>query len=199
MPCRLLVVRSPPSEPGSRRPPFSGAAPIPGLTLDPVTGLVNFTLNIQGNWVVVVQVTQYDAAGNVIGTIMRDMQFVAYPCSNIPPDAATGLITNLSGTATQTGPRSIQVCESGTFCFDMVIADVNMTNVLDAFSNVAMNLPGSTFTFSGTNPITATCSWRPKSHGPGTVSATLTPTSSDYASVTASERVIVTKRTGARG
>lgn len=140
-------------------PPFSGAAPIPGLTLDPVTGLVNFTLNIQGNWVVVVQVTQYDAAGNVIGTIMRDMQFVAYPCSNIPPDAATGLITNLSGTATQTGPRSIQVCESGTFCFDMVIADVNMTNVLDAFSNVAMNLPGSTFTFSGTNPITATVCW----------------------------------------
>jgi PKD repeat protein len=140
-------------------PPYSGATPIPGLTLDPVSGLVNFTLNVQGNWVVVVQVTQYDAAGNVIGTIMRDMQFVAYPCSNIPPDAATGLITNLSGTATQTGPRSIQVCESGNFCFDMVIADVNLTNVLDAFSNVAMNLPGSTFSFTGTNPITATVCW----------------------------------------
>ena len=140
-------------------PPFTPLVPIPGLTIDPVSGLVNFTLNVQGNWVVVVQVTQYDANGNVIGTIMRDMQFVAYPCANIPPDAATGLVTNLSGGAVQTGPRSIQVCESGDFCFDMVISDANVTNVLDAFSNVSLSLPGATFSFTGTNPITATVCW----------------------------------------
>ena len=52
---------------------------------------------------------------------------------------------------------------------------------------------------SGTNPITATCSWRPKSHGVAAISATLTPTSSDYASVSASQSVILTRRTGARG
>jgi PKD repeat protein len=90
---------------------------------------------------------------------MRDMQFVAYPCSNIPPDAATGLVTNLTGGAVQTGPRSIQVCESGDFCFDMVISDANVTNVLDAFSNVGLTLPGATFSFTGTNPITATVCW----------------------------------------
>jgi PKD repeat protein len=139
--------------------PFTPLVPIPGLTIDPVSGLVNFTLNVQGNWVVVVLVTQYDANGNVIGTIMRDMQFVAYPCSNIPPDAATGLVTNLTGGAVQTGPRSIQVCESGNFCFDMVISDANVTNVLDAFSNVGLTLPGATFSFTGTNPITATVCW----------------------------------------
>ena len=139
--------------------PFTPLEPIPGLTIDPVSGLVNFTLNVQGNWVVVVLVTQYDANGNVIGTIMRDMQFVAYPCSNIPPDAATGLVTNLTGGAVQTGPRSIQVCESGDFCFDMVISDANVTNVLDAFSNVGLTLPGATFSFTGTNPITATVCW----------------------------------------
>ncbi len=139
--------------------PHTPTQPIPGITIDPVSGLVNFSLSVQGNWVVVVQVTQYDASGNVIGTIMRDMQFVAYPCSNIPPDAATGLVTNLSGAAVQTGPRSIQVCESGNFCFDMVISDVNLTNVLDAFSNVSMNLPGATFSFTGSNPITATVCW----------------------------------------
>jgi PKD repeat protein len=139
--------------------PFTPLVPIPGLTIDPVSGLVNFTLNVQGNWVVVVLVTQYDANGNVIGTIMRDMQFVAYPCSNIPPDAATGLVTNLTGGAVQTGPRSIQVCEFGNFCFDMVISDANVTNVLDAFSNVGLTLPGATFSFTGTNPITATVCW----------------------------------------
>ncbi len=139
--------------------PNSPAAPIPGLVLDPATGLISFTLNTAGNWVVVVRVTQYNAAGQVIGTIMRDMQFVAYPCDNIPPDAATGLVDNLTGNATQTGPRSVEVCESGDFCFDMEISDVNVTNVLTAFSNIQQNLPGATFTYTGTNPITAQVCW----------------------------------------
>lgn len=139
--------------------PFTPAGPITGLTLDPVTGLLNFTLYQAGNWVVVVQVTEYDDNGNVIGSIMRDMQFVAYPCSNIPPDASTGTVTNMTGQATVTGPRSVQVCESGDFCFDMVISDANAINVLEAVSNAALNLPGATFTYTGTNPITATLCW----------------------------------------
>jgi PKD repeat protein len=139
--------------------PNTPTLPIPGLTLDPVTGEINFTLNTAGNWVVVVRVNQYNAQGQLIGTIMRDMQFVAYPCSNIPPDAATGLIDNLTGSATQVGPRAVQVCESGDFCFDMEITDVNATNVLTAFSNIQQNLPGATFSYTGTNPITAHVCW----------------------------------------
>lgn len=138
--------------------PYTGGEPIPGITLDPVTGQVNFTLNTQGNWVVVVQVNHY-VNGVLVGTIMRDMQFVAYPCGNDPPDPTTGLIQNLSGTAVQLGPRAIQVCESGNFCFDFVISDPNLPNVLDAFSNIGQNLPGATFTFNGFNPITCTVCW----------------------------------------
>ncbi|MBK8498721.1 MAG: SprB repeat-containing protein [Flavobacteriales bacterium] len=138
--------------------PNTGLQPIPGLTLDPVTGQVNFILNTQGNWVVVVQVNHY-VNGVLVGTIMRDMQFVAYPCGNDPPDPTTGLIQNLSGTAVQLGPRAIQVCESGNFCFDFVISDPNLPNVLDAFSNIGQNLPGATFTFNGFNPITCTVCW----------------------------------------
>ena len=139
--------------------PYTPTVPIPGLTLDPMTGEINFTLNTAGNWVVVVRVNQYNSAGQLIGTIMRDMQFVAYPCSNVPPDAATGLIDNLTGSATQVGPRAVQVCESGDFCFDMEISDVNATNVLEAFSNIQQNLPGATFSYTGTNPITAHVCW----------------------------------------
>jgi PKD repeat protein/dTDP-4-dehydrorhamnose 3,5-epimerase-like enzyme len=139
--------------------PFSGANPIPGIVLNPATGLITFTLNTAGNWVVVVRVTSYNSAGQVIGTVMRDMQFVAYPCDNIPPDAATGLVGNLTGNAVQTGPRAVEVCESGDFCFDMVINDANLNNVLTAFSNIQQNLPGATFTYSGTNPITVNVCW----------------------------------------
>ena len=138
--------------------PMTGQDPIPGLTLDPLTGEVNFTLNVQGNWVVVVEVNHY-VNGVLVGTVMRDMQFVAYPCSNVPPDPATGLIQTLTGTAVLTGPRSIQVCESGNFCFDMVISDPNAPNVLEAFSNIQQNLPGATFSYTGINPITCHVCW----------------------------------------
>ncbi len=138
--------------------PFTGAQPIPGITLDPATGEVNFVLNTQGNWVVVVQVNHW-VNGVLVGSVMRDMQFVAYPCGNDPPDPTTGIIQNLSGTAVQLGPRAIQVCESGNFCFDFQISDPNLPNVLSAFSNIQQNLPGATFTYNGFNPINCTVCW----------------------------------------
>lgn len=139
--------------------PFTPNQPITGMTLDQATGQINFTLSIAGNWVVVVLVTEYDANGNVIGRVMRDMQFVAYPCSNAPPDASTGLVNNISGDAVQTGTRAVSLCESGNVCFDMQIIDPNADNVLSATTNVEQNLPGATFTYSGTNPITAHVCW----------------------------------------
>lgn len=145
--------------------PFTGTQPISGITLDPTTGLVEFTLNQAGNWVVVVQVNEYDSQGNLIGTIMRDMQFVAYPCANVPPDPTTGTVGNMSGGAVQTAPYAVQVCESGDFCFDMVISDVNTNNILEATTNIASNLPGATFSYTGTNPITCHVCWNA---GPGT-------------------------------
>ena len=138
---------------------YSGAQPITGITLNPQTGQVNFTLNQLGNWVVVVRVDQYDANGNWIGSIMRDMQFIAYPCSNIPPDPATGTVSALAGVAVQTGPRAVEICESGNFCFDAVISDANVGDVLTITSNIAQNLPGATITTSGTNPITCHVCW----------------------------------------
>lgn len=139
--------------------PYNATQPITGLVLDPQTGLLSFTPTQQGNWVVVVQVNEYDTLGNLIGTVMRDMQFVAYPCSNVPPNAASGSITNVNGNAVITGNNEIEVCESGSVCFNMVINDVNTNNVLDAVSNITSVLPGATFSFSGTNPITCTVCW----------------------------------------
>lgn len=138
---------------------FSGLQPITGITLDPQTGEVNFTLNSIGNWVVVVRVDEYDANGIWIGSVMRDMQFVAYPCTNVPPDPDSGTVTDLTGASTQLGPRSVEICESGTFCFDAVMTDVNATDILTATSNIAQNLPGATFSYTGTNPITCHVCW----------------------------------------
>lgn len=139
--------------------PYSGTEPITGITLDQQSGQVNFTLNQVGNWVVVVRVDQFDSTGTWIGSVMRDMQFIAYPCTNIPPDPASGTVANLTGDAVQTGPRSVEICESGDFCFDAVITDPNAGDILTITSNIAQNLPGATVTTSGTNPLTAHICW----------------------------------------
>ena len=85
------------------------------------------------------------ANGNLLGTVMRDMQFIAYPCMNVPPDPATGSIGGFSGTAVQTGPNSVEVCESGSFCMTFDITDINAANILEATTNLQQNLPGATF------------------------------------------------------
>jgi gliding motility-associated-like protein len=138
---------------------FSGAQPITGITLDPHTGEVNFTLNSIGNWVVVVRVDQYDASGTWVGSIMRDMQFIAYPCTNVPPDPNSGVITGLTGAATQTGPRSLEVCESGDFCFDAEVTDLNAGDTLTGITNISASLPGATISYSGSNPMSMHVCW----------------------------------------
>lgn len=53
--------------------PYSGTSPIPGITIDPNTGELIFTPTSTGTFVVVIEVTEYDANGNVIGTYIQDL------------------------------------------------------------------------------------------------------------------------------
>ena len=137
---------------------FSGQVPVTGITLDPFTGAVNFTPNLAGNYIVVVQVEEYDDNDQLIGTVMRDMQFTVINCTNTVPDLPPG-IANLSGDATQTGPYSLELCLQDQFCLDLVFTDADPNDVLTLSSNVDLVLPGATFVQTGTNPATATICW----------------------------------------
>lgn len=138
---------------------FSFDNPIPGITIDPNSGLISFTPTQTGNFIVTVQVTEYDDQGNVIGTVMRDIQFVVIPCTNQAPNPFDGLISNFTGSATQVGPMAIEMCETDQFCFDFEINDPDLIDTLSLVSNVSIVLPGSTFTWSGANPATGTVCW----------------------------------------
>ncbi|MBL7883713.1 MAG: gliding motility-associated C-terminal domain-containing protein [Bacteroidia bacterium] len=138
---------------------YSPTSPIPGIVLDPTTGLLTFTPTMLGNFVVVVLVQEYDSNGNLLGTVMRDIQFIVQNCSNIVPDPTAGAISNMTGTAVQTGPFSIEMCEGSTFTFNAVYTDVNAGDILTLTTNLNTVLPGATLTTSGTNPLTATYTW----------------------------------------
>jgi gliding motility-associated-like protein len=140
------------------QPGYTVLQPLPGIILDPVTGLLVFTPTIIGGFVVVVKVEEY-ANGILIGHVKRDIQFIVRPCTNIPPDLLAGEITNLTGNAVQTGPFAIEMCEGNTFSFTAVYTDVDVADTLQLTSNISTVLPGSNVSISGTNPLTANISW----------------------------------------
>ncbi len=147
---------------------YSATSPIPGITINPSTGLLSFTPTTLGNFVVVVMVQEYDSNGNLIGTTMRDIQFIVQNCSNIVPDASAGAITGLTGTAVQTGPFSIDMCEGSNFTFNATYTDVDAADILTLTSTLASALPGATITTSGTNPVIATITWTAPGGSAGT-------------------------------
>lgn len=148
---------------------YSSGAPIPGITIDPATGQICFTPTTIGNFVVVIEVTETDAAGNVIGTYMQDIQFVVQNCTNNPPQAPPS-ITGTTGTGTVTGAASIQLCNGDNFCTDVVFTDIDAGDLLTLTSNVTTVLPGATFNITGTNPATATICWTDNIGGPASYS-----------------------------
>lgn len=138
---------------------YSGTSPIPGITIDPVTGLVTFTPGLLGNFVVAILVQEYDAAGNLVGSVMRDIQFVVQNCTNVVPSSTAGAITAFGGSAVQTGPYSIEMCAGNCFNFTAVYTDTNPSDILTYISNIAAALPGATISSSGTNPLSLDVNW----------------------------------------
>lgn len=138
---------------------YSGTSPIPGITIDPNTGLVTFTPTTLGNFVVVIFVQEYDSNGNLVGTVMRDIQFVVQSCTNVVPEPTAGVITGFSGNAVQTGPYGLEMCAGNNFSFTATYTDANPADSLSYISNIAGALPGAVITASGTNPLTLNISW----------------------------------------
>ena len=138
---------------------YSGNAPINGITINPVTGQISFLPTVLGNFIVVVQCNEYDDNGNLISTTMRDIQFVVLNCNNTVPDINAGQITAMVGNAVVTSPNSVDICEGNTFSFTAVYTDPDVNDSLFLSTNMGIVLPGSSYTLSGSNPLTVVYSW----------------------------------------
>jgi gliding motility-associated-like protein len=140
---------------------YSPAVPIPGITINPQTGQISFTPNLLGNFVVVVQVDEYDSQGNLLSQVRRDIQFVVINCINNVPDANGGQITNLTGTGSfvLNGNYGIELCEGSSFSFTATFSDPDATDSLRFTTNLLQVLPGAQLSTSGANPATITIDW----------------------------------------
>ena len=138
---------------------FSATAPIAGIQLNEATGEVTFTPDMQGSYVVAVRVEQRDGNGVLIGSVVRDMQFIVFPCAGTAPDAAAGAVEGLSGSVLSSTDNTINLCSDGAFCFNATYPDADAGSTLVIASNIAQVLPGATLASTGSNPIVATFCW----------------------------------------
>lgn len=141
------------------RAPYSATSPLAGITINQRNGRVSFTPTITGNWVLVVEVSEYDRNGNLLGTVMRDILFVVQTCTNQQPRPRAP-IQNFTGSGSQIDSNSIEVCIGENFTFNVTITDPNQNDSLTLRSNVTKVLPGATFTWTSTgDTAVATISW----------------------------------------
>jgi gliding motility-associated-like protein len=146
---------------------YTGTQPITGITIDPNTGQINFTPNAIGDFVITVQITEKDALGNIIGTIMRDFQVIVTNCTNQTVPCGQGAITNVSsGTVPGGSQNTLQICENIPFCFDVNFSDPDVNDSVKVSSpNMAVTLPGSTMVMTYTpgikNQVKARICWTP--------------------------------------
>lgn len=139
---------------------YSGAVPMPGITIDTINGIIQFTPTMIGNFVVVYRVTERDAFGQVVGTVIRDVQMIVSNCTNQIIVCGSGFITSVTGFgATLIQPNTVQVCENVPFTFQFGFSDPDPGDTLTISSNINAVMPGSTITVTGINPITVTVYW----------------------------------------
>lgn len=149
-------------------PPYSATYPV--LTssgtfpFDNATGTMSFTPNALQACAIALRIDEY-RAGVLIGSVMRDVQVIVVTCgaNNQPAIDAPGIINLVGGTLID--GNSVEVCAGVHLSFDVIGSDADATDVLDITSNLALAIPGASFTTTGTNPVTGTFSWTPPTNG----------------------------------
>jgi hypothetical protein len=145
-------------------PFYSCTNPLGGsTTINSRTGTVSFTPTTLGNFVMVVEVCEYDRkTGALKGCSMRDIQVVVQNCSNRPPDT-TGAIENFTGTGKKISNRVVEVCTGNNFSFKARFWDPDANDSLKVTSDISSFLPGATLTTQYFGPradsIEVTVSW----------------------------------------
>jgi gliding motility-associated-like protein len=118
-------------------PPYNGNNPMsanPSLTINPVTGLLTCTPNLQGQWVVGICVKEY-RNGNLLSVHMRDYQFNVTPCPNVTVISIPSQTTFCFGYTVQFLNASIN---ASTYHWDFGVASM---------TNDTSNLFAPTFTY----------------------------------------------------
>ncbi|MBK7850667.1 MAG: gliding motility-associated C-terminal domain-containing protein [Bacteroidetes bacterium] len=133
-------------------PGYSGTNPIsssPAITIDPQTGDLVMTPTQIEIGVLSVLVQEY-RNGQLIGSVVRDMEFYVRNCTNNLPTAS-----GINGT----NVRDTTICPGQQLCFDITSDDVDAGQIVTMTWN--QGITGATFTTSGFPYPTGNFCWTP--------------------------------------
>ncbi|MFN8143525.1 MAG: gliding motility-associated C-terminal domain-containing protein [Bacteroidia bacterium] len=133
-------------------PGYSGTQPIssaPAITIDPHTGDLVMTPTQIEIGVLSVLVQEY-RNGQLIGSVIRDMEFYVRNCNNNLPTAS-----GINGTSV----RDTTICPGQPLCFDVFSDDIDAGQIVTMSWN--QGISGATFTSSGFPHPTGHFCWTP--------------------------------------
>lgn len=140
-------------------------APAASLMFSAASGQMTFTPASPQNSVVAVRVKEY-RNGVMIGSVLRDMQFVVLNC---PPGGAVSISNPMNVTgATQpipTDPTYFNACPGVPMSFQVLVS-TDTPNVVSLFPNLSAGMSGATISYALANPPSqssyiVTINWTP--------------------------------------
>ncbi len=152
--------------PASVNSPIASSTP---FGINTSTGDLNFTPSQLQIGVMAILVREY-RNGQLIGSIIRDMQVYTQTCTNTLPTAS-----GINGT----GNYSVTVCPGQQVCFTVNSVDADATQNVTLTTN--NGIAGATYTISGGSRPTLTFCWTPTNADIGLLPNTFTVTVRDNA------------------
>lgn len=134
-------------------PGFSGANPIPGISIQPATGAFCVFPTQTGNYVINIASKEYEN-GILVATGNYTFTLYTINCSGSNNAPQSNGISNITG---NTGYMNgeIEVCAGSNLCFDVSFSDPDVNDTLTFGSNLLNEYPNASISYTGVNPILA--------------------------------------------
>ena len=147
----------------------SGAAPIPGISIDSETGILDFTAPTvsghvdSGNYQVVILISEYDrTSGLQLSATYRDFEFhVDSACTNNGP-VPNSSFSNLTNVTSTVGNDTVIIDTGQAAAFRLTFSDADG---IGSYSSTAVSVLGGNATFNTTN---GEITWTPGASDIGT-------------------------------
>lgn len=154
------------------------------FNINPNNGMISFTPtgdhapnnpSLTQSVVLTVMVEEY-RDGELLGSILRDIQIVVMPCDNQPPYQESVQLNNASdASAVQLEESSFRVCAGDNLSFDVEMRDDDPGDVLTLRNNLGQVIPAADVTStSGNSPITGTFEWQTTTNDVGSYDFNIT-------------------------
>jgi len=141
-------------------PGFSFTSPIPGISLDSLTGVIELTPLVQGDFAMAITYKEYKKGTNtLVSKTNTEITLTVLECPINAQPIPQG-ITNLQGNATLISPDTIHVNLGDSFSFEIEVTDADTADSVTIFTQASAVLPGVTITTLNGNPAKLNIAWR---------------------------------------